>query len=131
MALAGILLSYMGGARSCYMNMLHKLQKQICRTVRPTFAASLEPSVRRWNVASLSLFFRYYFGRCSFESAELVWLLYSYGRSFCYSVRLDDLFCHHSYRCYKDVYVKSSLLTQLDPGILCLKDDQWSKWLLV
>ena len=30
----------------------------------PSLAASLEPSAHRRNVASLSLFYRYYFGRC-------------------------------------------------------------------
>ena len=62
------------GAPSCYLELLDKLQKQICRTVDPSFAASLEPLVHCRNVASLSLFYRYYFGRCS---AELVPLPYS------------------------------------------------------
>ena len=30
------------GAPSCYLGMLHKLQKRICRTVGPSVAASLE-----------------------------------------------------------------------------------------
>ena len=62
------------GAPSCYLELLDKLQKQICRTVDPSFAASLEPLAHCRNVASLSLFYRYYFGRCS---AELVPLPYS------------------------------------------------------
>ena len=53
------------GAPSCYLKLLNKLQKQICRTVGPSLAASLEPLAHRRNVASLSLFYRYYFGRCS------------------------------------------------------------------
>ena len=40
-------------------------------------AASLEPMAHRQNVASLSLFYRYYFGRCSSELAQLVPLPYS------------------------------------------------------
>ena len=32
--------------------------------VGPSLAASLEPLAHRQNVASLSLFYRYYFGRC-------------------------------------------------------------------
>ena len=51
-------------ALSCYLESLDKLQKRICRTVGPSLAASLEPLVHRRNVASLSLFYRYYFGRC-------------------------------------------------------------------
>ena len=65
------------GAPSCYLELLDKLQKQICRTVGPSLAASLEPLARHQNVASLSLFYRYYFGRCSSELAQLVALPYS------------------------------------------------------
>ena len=52
-------------APSCYLELLDKLQKQTCRTVGPSRAASLEPLTHRRNVASLSLFCSYYFGRCS------------------------------------------------------------------
>ena len=51
------------GAPSCYLELLDKLQKQICRTVGPSLAASLEPLAYRRNVASLSLFYRYYICR--------------------------------------------------------------------
>ena len=47
------------GAPSCYLELLDKLQKQICRTVGPSLAASLEPLAHHRNVASLSLFCRY------------------------------------------------------------------------
>ena len=47
------------GAPSCYLELLDKLQKRICRTVGPSLAASLEPLAHRRNVASLSLFYRY------------------------------------------------------------------------
>ena len=63
------------------LELLDKLQKRICRTVGPSLAASLEPLAHRRNVASLSLFYRYYFGRCSSELAELVQLPFSQGRS--------------------------------------------------
>ena len=94
------------GASSCYVELLDKLQKQICRTVGPSLAASLEPLVYCRNVASLSLFYRYYFGRCSSELAQLVPLPYSRGRSTRYSDRLHD-FSVAIPRCYKDVYVNS------------------------
>ena len=68
--------------------------------------ASLEPLAHRRNVASLSLFYRYYFGRCSSELAQLVPLPYSRGRSTRYSDRLHD-FSVTIPRCYKDVYVNS------------------------
>ena len=55
------------GASSCYLELLDKLQKRICRTVGYALASSLECLVHRRNVASLSLFSRYYFGRYSSE----------------------------------------------------------------
>ena len=54
-------------APSCYLELLDKLQKQICRTVGPSLAAFLEPLAHSRNLVSLSLFYRYYFGRCSSE----------------------------------------------------------------
>ena len=54
------------GALNCYCEML-KLQKLICRTVGPSLAASLESLALRQNVASLSLFYRYNFRKCSPE----------------------------------------------------------------
>ena len=67
------------GAPSCYLELLDKLQKRICRTVGPSLAASLEPLAHRWNVASWSLFYRYYFGKCSSELAQLVALPFLEG----------------------------------------------------
>ena len=87
------------GVPSCYLDLLDKLQKQICRIAGPSLAASLEPLAHRRNVASLSLFLRYYFGRCSSELAQLVPLPFSRGKSTRYSVTIP--------RCYKDVYVNS------------------------
>ena len=95
------------GAPCCYLELLDKLQKLICRTVGPSLAASLEPLAHRQNVFSLSLLDRYFFGRYSSELAELVPLLFSQGRSTRYSDRLHD-FSVIIPRCYKDVYVNSS-----------------------
>ena len=47
------------GASSCYLELIDKLQKRICRTVGPSLAASLESLVHCRNVASLSLFCRW------------------------------------------------------------------------
>ena len=60
------------------------------RTVGPSFAASLVPLADQQNVASLTLFYRFFFGRCSSELAQLVLLPYSLGRSTCYSDRLHN-----------------------------------------
>ena len=107
------------GAPSYYLELLDKLQKRICRTVGPSLAASLEPLAHCQNVASLSLFYRYYCGRCSSELAQLVPLPYSQGKSTCYSDRFLD-FSVTIPRCYKDVYATVYFLAQLDSGILCL-----------
>ena len=107
------------GAPSCYFKLLDKLQKGICRTVVPSLAASLESLAHHWNVASLSFFYRYYFGRCSSDLAKLFPLPYSWGRSTCYSDRL-----HNFLSPFLDVTRISmstvSFLAQLDSGILCL-----------
>ena len=82
-------------ASICYLELLDKLLKCICRTVGPCFASCLEPLARCRNVASLSLFYRYYVGRFSSELAQLIPLPYSRGRSTCYS------------DAYRDAYVNS------------------------
>ena len=77
-----------------------KLQKQIYKIVGPSLAASLEPLAHRQNVASLSLFYRYYLGRCSSELAQLVPLAFFQLRSTHYSDRLHH-FSATIPRCYK------------------------------
>ena len=92
------------GAPSCYLELLQ--QKRMCKIVGPLLAASLEPLVHRQNVASLSLFCRYYFGRYLFGLPELVPLSYSREMSTRYSNRLHN-FSIDIPRCYKHVYVNS------------------------
>ena len=96
-------------APSCYLDLLDMLQRRICRIVGPSLAASLEPLAHHRNVASLYLFYRYYFGRCSSELAQLVPLPFTQERSTRYFDRLDD-FSVTIPRCYKDVYVNSFFL---------------------
>ena len=69
-------------------------------TVGPLLAASLKPLTHRQNLASLSIFYNYYFNRCSSE------LLYSCRKSTCYSDRLHGFSITIS-RCCKDFYVNS------------------------
>ena len=99
------------GARSCFLDLLDKLQKQICRTVGLSLAASVEPLAHCRNVASLSLFYRYYFDRCSSELAP--------RRATCDTDRLNE-FSVTIPRCYKNVLSAIFFLAQLDSGILCL-----------
>ena len=94
------------GVTSYYLELVEKLQKRICRTVGPSLAGSLEPLAHCQNVASLSLFYRYYFGRFSLELTQLVSLPFSRERSIYYSDRLHD-FSVIVHRFYKDVYVNS------------------------
>ena len=94
------------GAPSCYFDLLDKLQKWICRIFGPSLGDSLEPLAHRRNVASLSLFYKYYFGRCSSEVVQLVPLPFSRGSSTRYSDRLHN-FSAPIPKCYKDVYVNS------------------------
>ena len=59
-------------ASSCYLELLDKLQKRICRTIYPSLAASFEPLAHCQNVVSLSLFYRNCFVGCSSELAQLI-----------------------------------------------------------
>ena len=72
----------------------------------PSLAASLESLAHRHNVATLSLFYRYYLGRCYSEMVQPVPLRFSRGRSTRYPDRLHD-FSVTIPRCYKGVYVNS------------------------
>ena len=104
------------GAPRCYLELLEKLQKQICRTVGPSLAASLEPLAHHQNVASLSLFYMYYFGRCSSELAQLVPLYFS--RSGLVVILVD---CKSPLLEVTRMFMSTvSFLVQLDSGILCL-----------
>ena len=69
-------------APSCYLDLLDKLQKQIHSTVGLSLAYCLELLAHCQNVASLSLFFMYYFGRCSSELVQLVPLKKNFMASF-------------------------------------------------
>ena len=76
------------GAPNCYLDMLDKLQKWVLGTVGPS--ASLESLAHCRNVANLSLYYRYNFGKCSSRLAELVPLSHSCAKSTCYSNTLHD-----------------------------------------
>ena len=106
-------------APSCFLKLLDKLQKRISRTVDPSLAASLEPLAHCRNVASLSLFYRYYFGRCSSELAQLVPLPFLEGGLL--AILID---CMIFLWPFLDVTKMSmptvSFLTKLDSEILCL-----------
>ena len=107
------------GAPSCYLELLNKLQKRICKTTGPSLATSLEPLAHCRNVGNLNLSYRYYVVGCSSELAQLVPLPYSRGRSTRYFDRLND-----SIPPFLDITIVSmstvSFLAQLNSDILCL-----------
>ena len=109
-------------ASSCYLDMLNKLAKQVCRTDGPTLAASVESLVHCRNAVSLYLFYRYHFGRCSSELAEMVLLPCSHGSSNHHSDRLCIIFMS----AFQDLLMMSistvSVLTYLDSRILYLQN---------
>ena len=94
------------GPPSCFLYLLGKLQKRICRTADPSLATSLKPLTHGWNVDSLRLFCRFYSGRCSDELTELILLPYSRGRCTRDSDRLH-VFSVTIPKCYKAVFVNS------------------------
>ena len=90
------------GAPSCYLELLNKLEKRICRPVGPSLSTSLEHLAHCRNIAN----YRYYFNRCLSELAELITIPYSQGRSTRHSDRQHD-FSETIPRCYKDFCVNS------------------------
>ena len=101
--------------------------------VSPSFATPLEPLAHLQNVASLSLFYRYYFDRCLSEVDELVPLPTSRYGSSRYSNRLHD-FSVTIPGCWKDVYVNSFFPRTVTLEFFASRMfsfDLWSKWLYV
>ena len=99
-------MSYLGWCLQLLLEIVRQATKAVCRIVGPSLAAFLELLAHRRNVASLSIFYGYYFGRCSSELAQLVPRPFSRGRSTRYSDRLHD-FSVTIPRCSKDVYVNN------------------------
>ena len=88
-------------------------------TVGPLLAVSLQHLTHHWNVASLSYFYRYYFGSCSSELVQLVLLPYSRGSSTRYFARFHDFSVTISIW-YKISVSAVSFLAQLGSRILFL-----------
>ena len=54
------------------LSLLDKVQRRIVNIIGPTIAAKLQPLSHRRNVASPSLFYKYFHGRCSSKPSSLV-----------------------------------------------------------
>ena len=108
-------------APSCFLELLYKLPKQICSTVGPSLSTSLEPFAHCQNVASLSLFYRCYFGRRSSELAQLVPLPFLLGGLVV--ILIDYMIFLSPFldvtRISMSTAMSISFLAQLDSGILC------------
>ena len=104
---------FWAGTPSCYLKMLDKLQKSISRIFVSPLNASLEPSAYQRNIVfSIGI---------TLVDIHLKWFdwfhfLYLKGGLL---VILKDcmIFLSAILRCYKEVYINSSFLVQLDSGI--------------
>ena len=103
----GVLLSCLGWCPQLLLWIARQTTKtdmQDCWSL--LIAASLEPLAHCGNAAGLSLYYRYYFGRCSSELAQMVPVYFSRGDSTRYSDILHN-FSVTIPRCYEDVCVNS------------------------
>ena len=94
------------GTPDCYLDLLDKLQKQIQRIVSSSLTSSLKTLAQCQNVASLSLFCMYYFGRYSSKDVHLAQL-----------VPLPFPFLDGG---LPVILIDCMILKQLGSGILCL-----------
>ena len=109
------------GIPNCYLELLNKLQKRICRTVGHSLAASLKPLAYRQNVASLSLFYRYYFDRCS--QNRLNWFHFLFLEGGLLIILIDYMIFQSPLLDVTRMSMSTvSFLAQLDSRILCLKN---------
>ena len=98
----GILFSHLGWSPCWLLGIGRQATKTNMQDCWSFTCSSLEPLAHHRNVASLSLFYRYYFGKCSSELAQLVPLHFSQGRFTCYSDSFVTIL-----KFYKDVCVNS------------------------
>ena len=68
------------GASVSMLNMLDRIQRRVIYMVGPKLSSNLQSLSHRRNVASLSLFYRYYNGMCSSELSTLVPTKKVFGR---------------------------------------------------
>ena len=60
------------GAPAHILNLLDRIQNRVCNMIGPQLSLKLQPLSHRRNVASLSLFYKYFHGHCSAELERLV-----------------------------------------------------------
>ncbi|XP_065662647.1 uncharacterized protein LOC136085284 [Hydra vulgaris] len=80
-----------GGSSKDALSLLDKVKKSMVNIVGPALAANLQPLSQRRNVASLSLFYKYYNGHCSKELASLVQSTKVHSRVTCHSINSHSI----------------------------------------
>ena len=80
------------GAPKTHLSLLDRVEKRVKNLVGEDLANQLQPLAVRRDVASLSLFYRYYFGRCSSALEECVPKPTVFSRS---TRRANTLTCYH------------------------------------
>ena len=121
---------------SCYLELLDNLQKWICRTAGSSLAASSELLAYCWNVASLHLFYRYYF---NFVDLHLNWINWFHFLILEESplmespLLIDCMIFLSLFLVVTRMFMSTaSFLAQLDSGIICLYNAfLWSMILVV
>ena len=68
------------GASASVLSLLDRIQKRVANIIGPELACKLQPLSLRRDVASLSLLYRYFHGRCSSELSSLVPPLKTFNR---------------------------------------------------
>ncbi|XP_065658585.1 uncharacterized protein LOC136083104 [Hydra vulgaris] len=76
-----------GESSNDVFSLLDKVQKRIVNVVGQALAAKLQQLSHRRNVASLSLFYKYYNGHCSKELVSLALSTEIHSRVTCHSVK--------------------------------------------
>ena len=103
------------GAPNCYLKLLDKLQKRVCRIVGLSYTASLQPLAHHRNVASVSLFYGHYFGRW------LNWFHFLILEERLLVILIDCIIFLSSFPDVTRMSMsKVSFPAQVDSGILCL-----------
>ena len=108
---------------SCCFSWTHPLKSLLLQPLALSLAAFIEPLVHRRNVASLRLFYRYYFGKCPSELDTLTAFLYSRRRFTRYSNSLPNSpvtipTCYARVISFFFFFVLFCFCTTLDSGFL-------------
>ena len=108
------------GTLSCYLELLSKLDKQICWTVGPSLAASPEPLTHLQNVVSSSLFYRYYITLVHVLQNWFTWFYFlSHKGGLVFILTVCMIFLSPFLDVTKMSVSTVSFLAHLDSGIIC------------